>query len=528
MICKLCNGEFKDVLKHLKKSVTCQDEEYIEEIVQSRRSERLAKKRERSKDYYERNKEAVSEVRAEHYTLNKDCIRKNQAKYYEKGKNIVAQRQRFAKHFGHNDAMKYLTTEQIHLFEHCNSVCQPESMRTFNHSVEYYDGLCKFCSELQGIKLFGVNRQVCVKCQKAQCTICEIEVSPDPECGCFHYSPDMGSLLKFMPEYCPLYSKSPKIVSNQLVIHDCKICLTIKKDYPEYEIFGEKTSQFRTVEWLECRKIDIYLYTCNLCGSTFDHVCEFDLHLRAHTKYGKNVAIVNIGSSYQVNASIESRLEGEDFQILEAELLKIPGLSSVLSVFSKQRLQYFCSDMAVGELNLFASLHLKEGTNLEEELATVSFDAKVIENIKILCVKNHFITDTSTESMYELSHYKRRNFDKLLRWKDEPLLNGYGIAADDSWYRRNTALLSSRCSLQFPVDHYQAIPLEDVVNFSRHVRKFLWNRVKNSDLCCCVSKFFCNSSINIDKCKIGCCKKCPEISGGSRENVDSNSSLDNE
>ena len=81
MICKLCNGELKDILKHLKKSVTCQDEEYIEEIVQSRRSERMAKMRQRSKDYYERNKKAVSEVRAEHYTLNKDCIRKNQAKY---------------------------------------------------------------------------------------------------------------------------------------------------------------------------------------------------------------------------------------------------------------------------------------------------------------------------------------------------------------------------------------------------------------------------------------------------------------
>ena len=112
--------------------------------------------------------------------------------------------------------------------------------------------------------------------------------------------------------------------------------------------------------------------------------------MRAHTKYGKNVAIVNIGSSYQVNASIESRLEGDDFQILEAELLKIPGLSSVLSVFSKQRLQHFCSDMAVGELNLFASLHLKEGTNLEEELADVSFDSKVIEYIMILCEKSLF------------------------------------------------------------------------------------------------------------------------------------------
>ena len=46
-------------------------------------------------------------------------------------------------------------------------------------------------------------------------------------------------------------------------------------------------------------------------------------------------------------------------------------------------------------------------------------------------MKNHFLTDTSTESMYELGHYKRRNFDKLLRWKDELLLNGYGIATDD-------------------------------------------------------------------------------------------------
>ena len=32
--------------------------------------------------------------------------------------------------------------------------------------------------------------------------------------------------------------------------------------------------------------------------------------------------------------------------------------------------------------------------------------------------------------------------------------------------------------------------------------------MKNSGLCCCVSKFFCSTSTDLEKCKEGCCGKC--------------------
>ena len=36
----------------------------------------------------------------------------------------------------------------------------------------------------------------------------------------------------------------------------------------------------------------------------------------------------------------------------------------------------------------------------------------------------------------------------------------------------------------------------------------LWNLIKNSTLCCCVSKFYCSTSTNLEKCNEGCCGKC--------------------
>ena len=185
-----------------------------------------------------------------------------------------------------------------------------------------------------------MNRQVCVDCKKAQCTVCHIEVSPDPEYGCFHFSPDMGSLLRFMPDYCPLYSSTVKVVSNQLIVHDCRICTSIKKDYPEYEIFGETKVDYRFVDRsFTSKKIEVYVYTCNLCGSCFDYVCEYDLHMRSHTKYGKNIAIIGIRSIYEVSKSVNSRLDGDEFESLEEELMKITGVSSVSALFSKSQLE---------------------------------------------------------------------------------------------------------------------------------------------------------------------------------------------
>ena len=55
---------------------------------------------------------------------------------------------------------------------------------------------------------------------------------------------------------------------------------------------------------------------------------------------------------------------------------------------------------------------------------------------------------------------------------------------------------------------------------------FLWRRVKNCDLCCCISKYFCSSSKNIDKCKKGCCKKCQEEQSLFEEDSSEKSRLD--
>ena len=141
-----------------------------------------------------------------------------------------------------------------------------------------------------------------MNCKKAECTVCHDEVSPDPEFGCFHYSPDSGSLLSFMPEYCPLYSNhlfpEYQAMNHSKNKQDCKICTIIKNEYPEYEILGELETHSRATEngW-RYEQQDIFLYTCNLCDSKFEQVCEFDLHMRNHTKNGKNVAVIGLGIS---------------------------------------------------------------------------------------------------------------------------------------------------------------------------------------------------------------------------------------
>ena len=120
-------------------------------------------------------------------------------------------------------------------------------MKAFNHSVEFYNALCKFCQMPQGVKLIGVNRIVCLSCMKAQCHVCHCEVDSDPEFGCFHYSPDTGHLLNFIPEYCPLYS--PRFFPGFSAIdsnknkNDGKLCTVLKQDYPEYEVYSGKENK---------------------------------------------------------------------------------------------------------------------------------------------------------------------------------------------------------------------------------------------------------------------------------------------
>ena len=252
MKCKVCDINVREIFNHLLKSKPCQEGYDVEQIRQlhSKRQERLEKKKKwsrekykRSKDeilkkreakyevnkvkkaeYYINNTESIREAQAEYYSKNTERVRDAQAEYYKRSRSLTCQRKRFRKHFKQENAMNYLTGHQEHLYHHTKGICQSETLKEFNHSVEYYDGLCNFCNEHEGVKLVGVNRQVCLGCNRAKCTMCDIETSPNPELGCLHYSPDMGTKLSFIPDHCPLYSIRGSDLFYNTNQRACKLC----------------------------------------------------------------------------------------------------------------------------------------------------------------------------------------------------------------------------------------------------------------------------------------------------------------
>ena len=526
MKCESCDKNIKDILKHLLKSKPCQKVYDVEQIRQSRRQERLEKMRKCSQENYEVNKESIKVVRAEfnskhkesirvakaeYYSKNKESIRVAQAEYYKRSRSLSCQRQRFRKHFKHEDALKYITGHQEHLYHHTMGICQSGTLLDFNHSVEFYDGLCNFCNERKGVKLVGINRQVCLGCNRAKCTKCGSETSPNPYLGCLHYSPDMGSKLGFLPGHCPLYSIPHFQRDSDLLCfsnkRDCKLCINVHEDFPEYSLFGECESRLLS-GYCVSRK-DVFVYTCNLCGNKFDFVCEFDLHLRSHTKWGKRVAVIALETSFDEEQLGTDRVTEENFLILEKELMKAQGISAVLAIFNKKRFEAISKKENLEEINLVATLLLKEGVDINDELKNVSIDHQIIKTIVVVTVTSHFLTDHSVWACYEPGYYARERFEELLRWEDVSSVMMLYPVRDSWWYRRSTALLSSRCSLMCPGDdRYHGLPEPSPPGFSSHVLQFLWILVKHSGLCCCVSKFFCSTSTDLEKCKQGCCGKC--------------------
>ena len=93
------------------------------------------------------------EKQADYYAKNKSSIQAKREAHYKLNKSSVAQRLRFKKYFSKEDAMKYITSQQEHLYYHSLGMCQAETMNEFNHSVEYDNGLCKYCNKSEGIKL---------------------------------------------------------------------------------------------------------------------------------------------------------------------------------------------------------------------------------------------------------------------------------------------------------------------------------------------------------------------------------------
>ena len=232
--------------------------------------------------------------------------------------------------------------------------------------------------------------------------MCDIETSPNPEFGCLHYSPDMGSKLGFIPGHCPLYSISgfPSYsflvcITNQL---PCKLCKQITEDYPEYSLFGEM-EKLRASSRSSYANVDGFVYTCNLCGSKFNFVCEFDLHMRSHSKWGKRIAIVAIGTPFGQELGNE-RVTEENFLILEKEFMKAQGISAVLAIFMKKRLESFIekenlADWHLGNENIVATLLLKEGVDIDDELKNVSIDQNIIQKIVVVNLRSHYLTDHS-------------------------------------------------------------------------------------------------------------------------------------
>ena len=87
-------------------------------------------------------------------------------------------------------------------------------------------------------------------------------------------------------------------------------------------------------------KVDSFGYSCNLCGNEFKFVCEFDLHMRSHTKWGKRIAIIAIGTPFD-QALDNGRVTEKNFLVLEKELMKAEGISAVIAIFKKKRLENF-------------------------------------------------------------------------------------------------------------------------------------------------------------------------------------------
>ena len=535
MKCDFCTTDFKDILRHLKKSMKCQSVYDVEALQNERNLESLENKKLKDKRLYQKNKDKILNHRKIYYENNQEKILGNKKLYYKankatfmnknaanykKSKSLIFQRKRFKKYFIAKRAMSYITHQQEHLYFHTMDFCQPETMQYLNHSVEFDDGLCNNCNKLSCIKIIGVNRSVCTYCKKAHCFICNIEVSADPSLGYLHYSPDKCGQLDFIPGYCPLYSIFPHdFASFNSKVHqkECKICHDIHRNYPEYEVFVEIENDSFSCDEKSKKKV----FICNFCHARKSFVCQFDLHMRNHTKYGQNIAIVALKAIIEEIPDPRHVTE-TNFLLIENELMKSNGVIAVLTVFGKKYLesQSFSTE-GIEDFNLGAALLLKPGTNIKKEMLKLFFKKRNIENVvdkcKVVCVTNNF------QSPY---HVYSCSFQTLFLFDNEYRDPNYSILTErkDNLLDRNRALLENRCAILYPLNVYPSHSVHNHFNpytvMSNHhnylqfpdyeskVLQHLWNLVKNSDLCCCVSKFYCSSSTNLDKCQDGCCGKC--------------------
>ena len=514
MKCRNCKKEFFDILKHLRKNTVCQSDYDMDNLVLERKLRRNEKQRNLMKDNYRENREDVLEKRKKYYNENKDKICQKMADR----KGLISQRKRFKKFFPENAVKSYLTEQQEHLYDHSEGFCQPLTMKYLNHSVESYDVVCENCREPTAVKIIGINRSVCLKCNKAHCFVCKTEVSPDPHLGPLHFWP-AGFPLEFIPGFCPLYSISPSdhaAVNCIINKKDCRMCTVIKMNYPEYDLFCDTETESILCSFIDFQRLEVQKYKCNLCSTKMNFVCEFDHHMRNHSKYGNQIAIIGFKSTIHEKLK-RGHLEIKNAALIENEFMKVGGVVAVLAIFWKDHMQDFFKGHSLADIDIGVALIVNHREVISTEFLSVSFNKELIENLKVFVVKPHHIPDS--RSLFDSEEYRRKSFEELFRWS-EPSVQFCKLIPKTKLYERNTALLTTRCSLTYPNDKYPSgdhsylvkhLEIEKWESFLPYVRKFLWNKVKHSDLCCCISKFYCITSTTLERCAEGCCGKCSSV-----------------
>ena len=482
-ICQRCNGCFKDILKHLIKNKNCQNDYDMKTLRERRRQEKLAKKRSdfklyykenqdkvnaKSADYYENNRESVHLKQAEYYKNNSQSVLLKQAEYYKNNRESVRLKQgenyrktigtrfqykRFKKHFNKQHAQAYMTPQQEHLFHHTRGVCQPETMPDLNHNIEYSNGSCLLCNEAKAVKIIGVSRIVCLACQKAYCNVCSLEVDADPHHGPLHFSPDTGYLLGMLG-HCPLYTEYRQYSDSWDLspggyrkkhdnVKDCQICEKVKKDYPEYKLYLEERAPRLKIPGLTA--IIPEYYSCNLCYTEKEFACQFDLHMRNHTKYGQSVAILGLLVDVISTKPYMEHVSMEDFAMIEKVLIQTKGVAAVITVFQKSVLEfcgYIPKHEPTKEVNLGAAILVKPGIDIESAISAMLY--KEQWNAQLFKVKNYFSETYSAYTTFSdprrseisesfLGTYNSRCFHTLMR--------------ETNLRRRNVAILENRLDL---------------------------------------------------------------------------------
>ena len=369
----------------------------------------------KNKKYKEEHKEEIIGKNKKYHEENKSEISKRKATSYQKNRGFICQRKRFENHLQETNTRSYVTEQQQHLYYHTKDFCQPDTMEYLNHSIEYYDGICDSCGEASAIKIIGINRMVCSICKKSHCKVCRTEVSPNPLEGYLHFWPP-GKTLKFIPGFCSLFSMYPANYAARNSFEnkrDCRMCDETKTNHPEYESFKELVKTMETDLHGNSRKMDVMFYICSLCKTRQKFVCEFKHHMKSHTEAGNHIAIVGFNSNLNERVK-RGHLKEETYAKLEKEFMKLNEVIAVLTIVWKEHMTTYFDENSFQDVRFGAALLLRPGIDIATHLSKISFDADLIENLKVVVVRPHTNLDKALSSSPD--DHDRKKFHKLICW----------------------------------------------------------------------------------------------------------------